>query len=138
MNIKKALIVFALAAAAVLPLSAQSEELANESELSYKMAPVYKVIEAADSYAVIYGKYGAKLGTLVIPKQWANYETGAVRKLKIRALPKRLNPYVTVVTKNGDFYKVILTVPSSRTDKVWSFTNGKKIDGEVSSITLDI
>jgi len=136
MNIKRILTVLILTFIIALPAISQEEskKYDNESDLTYVMATIYKVLETTDSYVVIYRKNGAAVGSVTIPKKWERYSsTEEVRKLQVRALPPRLDPYITVVTKNGEFYKVFLTLPVERSAKVWGRLKGKT-DTDVDSI----
>lgn len=142
MNVKKIILAFALAVAVILPLTAESETPGGhvKADISYVMAPVYKVMDSSDAYVVIYGKPGNKMGTVTVPKAWAKYNKDVeVRKLVIRALPRKLNPYITVVNKNGDFLKVILTIPTDHNNAIWGRANNKNVDAEgIESISLEI
>ena len=136
MNIKRILTVLILTFIIALPAISQEEskKYDNESDLTYVMATIYKVLETTDSYVVIYRKNGAAVGSVTIPKKWERYSsTEEVRKLQVRALPPRRDPYITVVTKNGEFYKVFLTLPVERSAKVWGRLKGKT-DTDVDSI----
>lgn len=129
MNLKKAFVVIASIALLSLPMFAQENVGGKkQADISYVMAPVYKVMEASDAYIVIYQKFGAKVGSVTIPKDWVKYRPNEVRKCTIRPLPPKLNPYITVVNKDGDFEKVILTVPSSKKDSVWGRAANSKTD----------
>lgn len=140
MKSKKIIIALAALCCALLPAAAEANNAGGhkESSLSYKMAPVYKVMESRDAYVVIYGRYGSKLATAKIPKEWAKYKPDTTRKLTIRSLPPKLNPYITVVKKDGEFHKVILTVPSNKNDTVWGTASNSKVDASgVESIELE-
>ena len=88
----------------------------NVSDLTYRNVTIYRVLDQKDSYVVIYAKRGIGIGQAVIPKKWFKESP---RKLAFRTKPASLNPYMTVISKNGEFYQVWLTVPVSRNDSTW-------------------
>mgnify|MGYP007069901543 CR=1 FL=1 len=141
MNIRKILLAAALSAFVLAGLS--SEENAGghkKSEISYYSAPVYKVMDSAKSYVVIYGKAGHKMGTVTIPKDWAKNKPDTVKKLLVRNCPKKITPYITVVKKSGDFLKVMLTVPTNHNDRIWGIANENKVESTdgVESVELEL
>lgn len=104
----------------VLPAVSQSEKKDDkDSKLSYTMTTVSKVLESNKDYTVIYRMNGMKLGSVRIPKSWAQYKADTPKKLLVRDLPSKVEPYITVVKLDGEFYKVILTLPRNKRDPVW-------------------
>ncbi len=141
MDIKKFFAVLGLAA--LVMAGAFSEENAGghkKSEISYYSAPVYKVMDSAKSYVVLYGKAGHKMGTVTIPKDWAKNKPDTVKKLLVRNCPKKITPYITVVKKSGDFLKVMLTIPTNHNDRIWGIANENKVESTdgVESIELEL
>ncbi|MBR3548700.1 MAG: hypothetical protein IKN90_01360 [Treponema sp.] len=90
----------------------------NVSEFSYRNVGVYRIFDQADSYIVLYEKQSLEIGKVVIPKAW--FKTSAPRKLDFRHKPAGMGTYMTVLYKNGEFYKVFLTVNPKRSDPVWA------------------
>ena len=135
---KKFISALLLAVCLVIPALAQEDSSSentpiwdhgdNVSSMSYRSAPIYKIMDQTDSYVVLYQKQNLKVGTAVIPKKWA--KLGEERKLFFRNKPADVEPYMTVFYKDGEFYKVLLTVSASRGDSVWGVVpNGTKVEG---------
>lgn len=99
----------------------QSEERNEDkwASISYFNVPILKIFNAREGYAIVYQKNSAGTGKTVIPKSWAKGNEDAPRKLKIRPTTGTLKPFMTVVKKDGEFLRVILTVPTALTDNVW-------------------
>lgn len=141
MNIKS---LFAAAALAALVLAGTfAEENAGghkKSEISYYSAPVYKVMDSAKSYTVIYGKAGHKMGTVTIPKDWAKNKPDTVKRLLVRNCPTKITPYITIVKKSGNFLKVMLTIPTNHNDRIWGIANENKVESTdgVESVDLEL
>lgn len=141
MKLKKSILTLALIAVAFSPLFAQEKKGGHtKSEISYYSAPVYKILDSSGAYVVIYGKAHNKIGTVTIPKEWARNRPGEVKKLTVRSLPTKLNPYITVVKRSGDFEKVILTVPSNHNNHLWGRANETKVEdvSDLESIELEV
>lgn len=117
---KKFLVAFTLFAVLMGGLFAEKKEFEQPSSLSYENIPVLKVMEGRDGYVVIYQKNRTGVGSTVVPKSWANGNTENPRKLKFRNLkPGLLKPFMTIVKKDGDFHRVILTLPMNKNDSIW-------------------
>lgn len=103
----------------------------NWSTLSYENVPVYKVYDSKEAYVVIYEKNKVGVGETVIPKKWAKFVSGESRKLHLRKLPGgKLKSFMTIVKKDGEFKKVILTIPTDMRNPVWGVVNpGKQLEG---------
>ncbi len=90
------------------------------SSLSYENIPVLKVMESREGYVIIYQKNKIGVGSTVIPKSWAKGNPDEPRKLKFRNLKSGIvKPYMTVIKKDGEFHRVILNLPTSKTNTVW-------------------
>lgn len=107
----------------------------NVSALSYRNVKVYRVLEAKEAYVVLYEKSGLKTGTVTIPKDWGER---VPRKLEMRKCPKTVPPYMTVLYKDGEFYKVWLTLPTSKTASVWGVVPHGYTVPDTDKETLDI
>ena len=141
MNIKKILAAMGLAALVMAGSFAETNAGGHKkSEISYYSAPVYKVMDSAKAYTVVYGKAGHKMGTVTIPKDWAKNKPDQVKRLLVRNCPPKIGPYVTIVKKSGDFLKVMLTVPTNHTDKIWGIANENKVESTdgVESVELEL
>lgn len=140
MNFKKGILFTAICVMLTLPALAEEKKSGHTTaDITYQTAPVYKVLDSRDFYVVLYGKYGAKIGTVTIPKTWANWKKDTPRKLSIRDLPAKMNPFITIVKKDNAFHKVILTVPVDHTNSIWGVINDTKVDkSEKDSIELEL
>ena len=85
----------------------------------------------------MYAKHGKDMGQVMIPKSWM-YENP--RKLTYRELPKGLNPYMSVVEKDGEFHKVVLNLPPVRSpDSTWTVAKPYTDVGDAASAeTLEL
>ncbi|QTQ11652.1 hypothetical protein HRI96_05190 [Treponema parvum] len=91
----------------------------QESSLSYINTPVYRILDASDVYVVSYAKDGLSVGTVTIPKRWIKRDGKNPAKLSFRSLPTGMKSYMTVITKDKAFYKVMLTVPTDHRQLPW-------------------
>ncbi|MBQ4014948.1 MAG: hypothetical protein II610_06825 [Treponema sp.] len=141
MNIKKMIVAATLSALVLAGTFAETNAGGHKkSEISYYSAPVYKVMDSAKAYTVIYGKAGHKMGTVTIPKDWAKNKPDTVKKLLVRNCPTKITPYVTIVKKSGEFLKVMLTVPTNHNDRIWGIANENKVESTdgVESVDLEL
>ena len=141
MNIKKTIFAAALSAFVLAGTFAETNAGGRKkSEISYYSAPVYKVMDSAKAYVVIYGKTGHKMGNITIPKDWARNKPDKVKRLLVRNCPPKITPYVTIVKKSGEFLKVMLTVPTNHNDRIWGIANENKVDSidGVESVDLEL
>lgn|SRR5574344_132124 len=107
----------------------------NVSDLYYENITIYKVFDQKESYVVLYAKGGVGIGQVVIPKKWA---TEQPRKLEFRSNPGNILSYMTIITKNGEFYKVWLTLPKSRLNSIWGVITGDVDSSKLNAETLEI
>lgn len=139
MNFKKGLLFTVLCAVIAFSAMAESKGGHTKADISYTNVPVYKIFDSRDYYVVLYGKYGAKMGTVTIPKAWAKWQKDEPRKLTFRDLPAKIGPYMTIVKKDNEFLKVILTVPVNHNDRLWGVINENKVDrSEKSTIEIEL
>ncbi|MBP5402869.1 MAG: hypothetical protein J6Y36_06910 [Treponema sp.] len=136
MNTKKGLIFAAFCFLLALPMFAQEKENKYNANITYQSAPIYKILDSTDYYVVLYGKYGAKLGIATIPKKWAKWQKDTPRKLTIRELPRKMSAYITIVKKDNKFLKVMLTIPTAKTNPIWGIANNKNINPPASEDEL--
>ncbi|MBP3709474.1 MAG: hypothetical protein J6I73_03590 [Treponema sp.] len=106
------------------------------SSLTYYNVPLYKILQTKDAYFVIYGKHKVGTGSTVIPKNWARGDPETPRKLKFRSVKGTLQPFMTVVKKDGEFFRVILNVPPSTNTQFWGIGDANKIT-DVDKDTLE-
>ena len=141
MNIKKMIVAATLSALVLAGTFAETNAGGHKkSEISYYSAPVYKVMDSAKAYTVIYGKTGHKMGTVTIPKDWAKNKPDTVKKLLVRNCPTKITPYDTIVKKSGELLKVMLTVPTNHNDRIWGIANENKVESTdgVESVDLEL
>ena len=140
MNIKKGLLFTFICAMLALPMMAEEAKGGHQkADITYQTAPIYKVLDSKDFYVVLYGKYGAKIGTVTIPKKWATWQKDTPRKLSLRQLPSKMGAFMTLVKKDNEFHKVILTVPLDDTYRLWGIINDTNVDkSEKDSIELEL
>jgi len=143
---KKFIVAFALAFCLALPVIAQDQDSTehiwdhgdNVSNLSYQNVTIYKVYDQADNYVVLYEKQGIKIGQVNIPKQWVKKQESGYPRLYFRTLAPGLDPYMSVYYKDGEFYKVVLTLPSSRLNAVWGVApQGMNIATNLDTFSID-
>lgn len=96
------------------------------TDLSYVNVPILKILDAKDGYVVIYQKNRIGTGSTVIPKSWARGTPDNPRKLKFRNSKRNNTSYMTVVKDNGEFKRVILTIPMNRSNSIWGVVNYRK------------
>ena len=140
---KKLILIFALAAIFSFSVFAQenSESGSNSnikierneekwSTLTYVNLPILKILEARDAYVVIYQKNRLGTGSTVIPKSWVHGNKDAPSKLRLRSTKTANGAFMTVVKDNGEFVRVILTAPMSKSNSVWGVVaRGTELEG---------
>lgn len=124
------LLVLTAVCALLTAQEAESENSRDEKKwgpINYYNVPIYKVLDSKNAYVVIYGKGRVGAGSTTIPKKWARGNVDNPRKLKFRTVEDGLTPFMTVVSENGDFKRVILNVPQSKSDRVWGIAQESKV-----------
>ena len=99
---------------------AQENNEDKKSSLSYRNVSIHKILDHKDVYIVLYSKHGVGVGQVMIPKTWTKTNP---KKVQFRTLPKGLNPFMTIVYKDGEFHKVILTISNQKIDGIWAVAN---------------
>lgn len=110
----------------------------QESNISYHNVQIYKVLDHKDAFIVMYAKGHRDVGTVSIPKKWYTSAATPEGKLRFRALPKGMNSYMTVITKDGSFDRVLLTLPVSRAAPVWGVADSTVKVEDADKDTLEI
>ena len=140
---KKLFILSALLCVGVL-FSASAKEKADykyeyqEANVSYRNVQIYKVLDHKDAYIVMYAKGHRDVGTVTIPKKWYSSASSAQSKLSFRALPRGMYPYMTVLSRDGSFERVLLTLPITRNSPVWGVAASDYKVNDADKETLDI
>lgn len=134
---KKIMMIFALLSVFTLSVFAaennedKKNNLAHEkteskwTDISYVNVPILKILEAKDGYAIIYQKNKTGTGYTVIPKAWAKGTPDNPRKLKFRNSKQNNTSYMTIVKDNGDFKRVILTIPMKKSNSIWGVVDSR-------------
>lgn len=107
----------------------------QEAKVSYHNVTVYKVLDHRQAYVVLYAKGHGDVGTVTIPKKWYK---DAPSKLYFRQLPKGMQPYMTVVSRDDSFDHVILTMPTSRANSAWGVADSNVVIEDADKDTLEI
>ena len=130
---KKILMILAIFSVFTLSMFAQDSYEKDESkwsDLSYTSVPVLKIMDSKDGYVVVYQKYRAGVGSIVIPKDWARGTPDNPRKLKFRDVKSANDAYMTVMKEGGQFLRVVLNVPVSRQNYIWGIVKrGVEVPG---------
>ncbi|WP_407428914.1 hypothetical protein [Treponema sp.] len=140
---KKLFILSALICAGVL-FSATAKEKADykyefqEAAVSYRNVLIYKVLDQKDAYIVMYAKGHREVGNVTIPKKWYSSAARTDSKLTFRSCPKTMQPYMTVISRDGSFERVIMTMPTSRNNPVWGVADSSVKVDDADKETLEI
>lgn len=142
---KKSLIISALLFA-VTAFSAVAQEKSQkeykypfqESKISYKNVTIYKVLDQKDAYVVMYAKSHGSVATVSVPKKWYDRDDNNHYKLSFRPLPKGMAPWMTVISKEGNFDHVILTMPVSRMHSAWGVADSNEVVADANKDTLEL
>lgn len=101
------------------------------STLSYVNVPILKILEGKNAYSIIYQKNQVGVGSVVIPKAWVKSSPDSPRKLKFRKVRSGYNSFMTVIKDDGEFKRVILSVPMNKSDSIWGVADYRKtMEGE--------
>lgn len=109
--------------------SAIERDESKWTNLSYVNVPIVKILEGKDGYVIVYQKNRVGTGSTIIPKAWAKGTPDNPRKLKFRNTKKNNSAYMTVVQKEGEFKRVILTIPMNKNSGMWGVVaSGRQLD----------
>jgi len=128
-NMKKLFIVLALAVLFTSTAAAKrntNKFEAGESSISYVNVPILKVLEGREGYVIVYQKNQIGVGNVVIPKKWLQSSKEEPGKLKIRTAKTSNSSYMCIVKKDGEFQKVILNVPTNKSNAIWGVIDYRK------------
>jgi hypothetical protein len=110
---------------------AQAQEAETGYSLVYHNIAIYKIRDYKDAYIITYARHDKGVGQLIVPKNWAK-QTPV--KLTVRNLPKQLDPYMSLYYTPTGFDHITLTLPASRSNRVWGVLPGNDF-GDNSNIT---
>lgn len=106
-----------------------------ESTVSYRNVNIRKVLDHRDAYIVFYQKGHRDTGTVTIPKRW--YKENP-KKLTFRPLPKGMTPYMTVISREGSFERVTLTMPKNQVAPYWGVADSSVTINDADKDTLEV
>lgn len=133
---KKIVMSLALMVLVSLPFFAQNSE-ENNGHFTYFNVQVLRVYEHKDAYLVLYNKTGTKMGQVAVPKDWFKYNS--TNYSRVRSLPEGMHPYMTVIYKDNEFYKVYLNMPTDRSNSAWAVLSPNiDISSKINKETLEI
>ncbi|MBP7480058.1 MAG: hypothetical protein KA785_06375 [Spirochaetaceae bacterium] len=133
---KKIVMSLALLVLVSLPFFAQNSE-ENSGEFTYFNVQVLRVYEHREAYLVLYNKTSTKMGQVAVPKEWFKYDSA--NHSRVRPLPAGVNPYMTVIYKDNEFYKVYLNMPTDRSNSAWAVLSPNiDISSKINKETLEI
>ncbi|MBQ3670850.1 MAG: hypothetical protein II921_05170 [Treponema sp.] len=144
---KKSFIVSALLLAATLFTATAFEAGKSESDYKYqfqesgvyyKNYTVYRVLDHKDAFVILYAKPRGLVGSVSIPKAWYSTDGNTKAKLSFRPLPKGMAPWMTVLSRDGSFDHVVLTLPVSRTHAAWGVASSDVDLGDLNNETLEL
>lgn len=110
----------------------------QEASVSYRNVLVYRVLDHKDAYVVMYAKGHKDVGNISIPKKWYSSAANSNTKLSFRPLPKGMSPYMTVIYRDGNFERAILTMPTSRADAAWGVADSNVTINDADKETLEV
>mgnify|MGYP006916178173 CR=1 FL=1 len=106
-----------------------------ESSISYRNVSIRKVLDHKDAYVVFYQKGHRDTGVVTVPKAW--YKESP-RKLEFRPLPKGMEPYMTILSKDGSFQRVMLTMPVDHVTPYWGVADSNVTINDADKDTLEV
>lgn len=100
---------------AILPASSE------ESDMYYTNATILKIFPHPLGYYIIYRR-PASLGTaeFYIPKEWFDRRDG---RAVLNLTNQNISPYLSIMTKKGEFNHIRITAPQNLTDPTWGTLN---------------
>ena len=110
----------------------------QEAAISYHNVQIYKIFDHRDAYIVMYAKGHRDVGQVTIPKKWYSAAMRSDSKLNFRPIPKGMNPYMTVISRDGKFERVLLSVPTSRASSIWGIADNTIVVNDADKDTLEI
>lgn len=128
----KTLVCAIFAVFAISALAAQQSDERDESkwsDMTCDIVPINRILQSDDAYVVIYAKHHVGSGSTVIPKRWASGNTENPRKLQFRTVSGQLKPFMTILRKGGEFYRVILNVPRRTDMSFWGIAAAGTVEG---------
>jgi len=109
--------VFTVLLAAGLPVFAQADKKANDSEYYYKNVTLEKIYPYRNGYVIQYRRGLNRIEKGFLPLEWFSSSAG---KGEIITLPKgQVWPSLTVYYKNGEFSHVRLYVHHMASHSTW-------------------
>ena len=120
--------------------SAASTESASDSEemdLYYFNLPIERIFIHQRGYYIVYRTSTLGLGTLCVPWEWMNDPKD--HRAIYNAVKLGIQPYISYVTNNGEFYQLRINAPLDKRDAIWGEMNSNKVSSDrfdVDTLTL--
>ena len=122
----------------VFGLFAALPAAADESEFYYTSVQILKIFPHQLGYYVLYRCPGSvRTAEFFIPKGWFDRRD---QRAVLNLTDQNVNPYLSIMTKKGEFNHVRLTLPRNITDPVWgTLPSGAPYDDKfgVEKLTLE-
>lgn len=99
--------------------SSRKRNDAKWSSVTYVNIPISRIYQTSKAYVVVYQKNKTGLGSTTIPKEWVNGSSENPSKLKFRSVKGALQPFMTVIKKEGSFLRVVLSTPPDTNVDFW-------------------
>ena len=128
------LAVLALTFFVALPMHSQTTK---EAELYYVNVPIVKAYQHNDGYYIIYRRANMQTAEVFIPHKWFSPADG---RGEVRRINAKINPYMSIFTKEGKFEFVKVSLPvNNPSHPVWGFLpNPSEYDGKFNNETIEI
>ncbi|PIE98754.1 MAG: hypothetical protein CR988_01935 [Treponema sp.] len=108
----------------------------KKSELYYVNVKILRIFTHSKGYYVIYRRAGLKTGEAFIPYEWFSIRDG---RAKLEKASGRIDPYMSLFSKNGEFDHVKLYVPSSPKSPEWgNLRNQSEYDDKFNIEALEL
>ena len=136
-GIRKCVLVLSLFLAASF-LFAQEQDAAGSGDLDfyYYNLPIVRIFRHNRGYYIVYRTHGAGFAAMCVPWEWfSNNESRAVY-MPVKA---GIQPYVSYITNNGEFYQIRINAPADTKDAIWGKIGPNNVPNEnfdVDTLTL--
>lgn len=90
----------------------------SESDLYYVNRPIIRVFTHRLGYCVIYRTSNLGMAQACVPYSWFKPQDG---RAQLQLVSGRIDPYISLYTRDGAFDHVKLALPKSEQHSVWSF-----------------
>lgn len=98
---------------------------AAESDLYYVNVQILKIFPHKYGYYVIYRRAGLKHGEVYIPHEWFDRRDS---RAILNLTSENINPYLTIVTRNGEFDHVRVVAKKDTRHVTWGTISEKALE----------